>query len=133
MEYSVNPANKTIHAKFTGYVDSNSLIHHILTLRADKYFQNGFNVIVDFREAYVPRGYMQVAQVAKFIKATSVIRQSFKLAILVRGLEQNHSANLYILLVGDERLRKCQSFEAAEEWVSQSSQVNGPSIEGNLP
>lgn len=133
MEYSVNPANKTIHAKFTGYVDSESLIHHILTLRADKYFQNGFNVIVDLREACVPKGYTQAAKIAEFVKATSVTRHSFKLAILVRGVEQSHSADLYILLLGNEHLRTCQSLEVAEEWVSISSQVNEPSMEDNLP
>lgn len=121
MEYSIDTLKRTIHAWFTGPVSSDTLIPHIRILRADTYFQDGFNVIVDFREANVPQGYMELRQVAEFVKATSVARTTFRMAILVKNAEQIQSANLYKMLVGHKYVQICQSIKKAEEWVSQSS------------
>jgi len=94
MEYSIDTLKRTIHAWFTGPVSSDALIPHIQTLRSDTYFQNGFNVIFDFREAHVPQGYMELPQVAEFVKATSVVKNRFRMAILVKNAEQIQSVNL---------------------------------------
>lgn len=121
MEYSVDTLKRTIHAWFTGPVSSDTLIPDILTLRADTCFQDGFNVIVDFREAHVPKGYMELRQVAVFVKATSVARTTFRMAILVKNAEQIQSAKLYKMLVGGTCVQICQSIKKAEEWVALSS------------
>ncbi len=121
MEYSIDTVKRTIHAWFTGDVSPDILISDILTLRSDTYFQDGFNVIVDFREANVPKGYMELRQVAEFVKATSVARTTFRMAILVKNAEQIQSANLYKMLVGQKHVQICQGLKKAEEWVSDSS------------
>lgn len=121
MEYSINKEKQTIHAKFIGTVKSETLIQHILTIRADKYFQKGFNIVVDLRSAHVPKGYMEVAQIADFVKITSVKRSKFKLALLVENPEQIRSARLYTLLVGQPNIQVCQSIKTAEEWVAHTS------------
>ena len=120
MEYSIDIKKRTIHAWFTGSVSSDTLISHVQTLRSDMYFQDGFNLIVDFREAYVPQGYMELTQVAEFVRATSIAQKTFRLAILVKEAEQIQSANLYILLVSHKNVRICQCVQSAEKWVSQS-------------
>jgi hypothetical protein len=94
MEYSIDTVKRTIHAWFTGDVSPDILISDILTLRSDKSFQDGFNVIFDFREAHVPQGYMELPQVAEFVKATSVVKNRFRMAILVKNAEQIQSVNL---------------------------------------
>ncbi|MFT5729992.1 MAG: hypothetical protein ACI8PB_004166 [Desulforhopalus sp.] len=121
MEYSIDTVQRTIHAWFTGSVSPDLLISDILTLRSDTCFQDGFNVIVDFREAQVPQGYMELTQVAKFVKATSVVKDGFRIAILVKNVEQTRSAKLYKMLVGHKHVQVCQSIKKAEEWVVQSS------------
>lgn len=121
MEYSVNTNSKVIHAQFRGAVSSDSLINNILTIRSDKYFQDGYNLIVNFREAYTPKGYMELAQVAEFVKVTSVVRATFKMAILVSDAEQIRSAKLYILLLGQKNVQIFESIKTAQNWVTQPS------------
>lgn len=121
MEYSIDIVKRTINAWFMGPVSSKTLISDIQTLRSNKYFQDGFNVVVDFRKAHLPRGYLELSQVAEFVKATSVARTTFRIAILVKKAEQIRSAKLYKMLVGHRHVQVCQCVETAEEWVSQSS------------
>ena len=120
MEYSIDTVKRTIHAWFTGDVSPDILISDILTLRSDKSFQDGFNVIVDFRVAHLPRGYLEMSQVAEFVKATSVARTTFRVAILVKGAEQIRSAKLYKMLVGHKHVQIFKSIKKGEEWVSQA-------------
>ncbi|BHH85321.1 hypothetical protein [Desulforhopalus sp. 52FAK] len=122
MEYSVNTNSKVIHAQFRGAVNSDNLINSILTIRSDKYFQDGYNLIVNFREAYPPKGYMEVAQVAEFVKLTSVARATFKMAILVNDAGQTRSAKLYILLTEQENVQIFHSIKTARNWVAQTSE-----------
>ena len=124
MEYSVNINSKVIHAQFRGAVSSASLIDNILTMRSDKYFQNGYNLIVNFREAYTPKGYTELAQVAEFVKVTSVVRKTFKMAILVSDTEQLRSAKLYKLLLGHKHVQIFKSIKPAQNWVRQTSAHN---------
>ncbi len=123
MEYSINTNRKTIYVEFAGSVDANSLIHHILTLRSDRYFQDGFNVILDFTNTNIPKGYMELAEVAEFVKATSVVRETFKMAILVATPDQLRSARLYALLVKQNHVLVCTNKSEAEEWVTMPSEV----------
>ena len=136
MEYSINKEKQTIHAKFLGAMKSETLIQHILTIRADKYFQKGFNIVIDLRSAHVPKGYMQIAQIADFVKITSVRRSKFKLALLADNPEQIRSARLYALLVGQRNIQVCQSIKTAEDWVSHESvpeRISSEKIEDNIP
>ena len=121
MEYSIDTVKRKIHAWFTGPVSPETLISNILTLRSDKSFQDGFNVIVDFREAHLPQGYLEISKVAEFVMATSVARTTFRVAILVKEAEQIRSAKLYKMLVGQKHVQICQSIRKAEEWGAQSS------------
>lgn len=118
MEYIANTSNNTIYSEFTGFIDATSLIKDIQMLRSDRYFQEGFNVILDFRKAYVPKGYTELAKVAEFVRVTSVAAETFKLAILVKHPEQLSSANLYALLVRKDHLLVCESEKEAEDWVT---------------
>jgi len=119
MEYSVNSNKKVIHAQFKGPVNSDNLIHHILEIRSDRYFQDGYNLIANFQDAEVPKGYMELARVAEFVKVTSVVRTTFRLAILVADVDQIRSASLYILLSGQKHIQIFQSLETAKDWVTQ--------------
>ncbi len=119
MDYSIDTAKKLIHARFMGPINTEDLLKDIVTLRSDKYFQNGFNIILDIREAQVPQGYTELSQVAEFVKVTSVAKNTFRMAILVQNEEQTRSADLYILLVGHKHVQICQSVKNAEDWVSQ--------------
>lgn len=128
MEYSINSTNKTIYVTFTGPVDAHSLIHHILTIRSERHFQDGYNIIVDLRKAMVPKGYMEVAEVAEFVKVTSVVRETFRMALLVKNDEQIRSARLYKLLASLDHTRVCECIHAAEEWIGNTTQPDGPII-----
>lgn len=119
MNYSIDTAKKLIHARLMGPISSKDLLKKIVILRSDKYFQNGFNIIFDIREAQVPQGYTELSHIAEFVKVTSVAKNTFRVAILVQNEEQTRSANLYILLVGHKHVQICQSIKKANEWVSQ--------------
>lgn len=125
MEYTINSTNKTIYVTFTGPVDAHSLIHHILEIRSEKHFQAGYNIIVDLRKATVPRGYMEVAEVAEFVKVTTVVRETFRMAILVENDAQIRSARLYKLLSSHDHTQVCESIHAAEAWIGRATQRDG--------
>lgn len=123
MEYSIHPNKKVIYITFTGSIDANSLIYHILRIRFDPYFQDGFNVVIDFTKATIPKGYMEIAEVAEFVRATSVVRETFKMAILVETPDQLRSANLYTLLVKQNHVLVCTNKTEAQDWVTMPSKV----------
>lgn len=118
MDYWIDLTKRVIYARLIGPVNSDSFIKYIQALRSNEHFQSGFNIIMDVREAHVPQGYTELAQVAEFVKVTSVASKTFRMSILVQNEEQIRSANLYILLVGHENVKVFQSVKKAEDWVS---------------
>ena len=117
MQYAIDLAKNIIFCKFKGFLRPKALIAHIMEIRNDPVFHHNLNTIADLRDAILPVSFLEMNDVADFVKATSSIRGKFKLALITNQSSTNRGAGIYTALSDCDHAKLCADMEEAEAWV----------------
>jgi hypothetical protein len=116
MKYSIDLDKNIIFCEFSGHVDAEKMIEHILELRNNPDFHKGLNTISDIRKATFSKGFLEMRAIVEFVKQTSPLRGDFKLALIVEQ-PAVESAKLYELLSTKNHVKVVFHMDEAEAWV----------------
>ena len=117
MEYSIDLDKNIIFCEYSGFIDAEKMIEHIVKIRVDPDFHRGLNTISDIRRATFSKGFLEIKTIADYVKQSSSFRGNFKLALIVEH-STAESAKLYEFLSTDSHVKVFFDMDGAEAWIN---------------